>query len=47
MKQILLLLTVAALLAACATPGTPVAQPAGPPDAGQSLSEVTVFRSPT
>jgi hypothetical protein len=47
MKQVILLLALAGLLAACAAPATPVAQPASPPATGQGLPEVTVFRSPT
>ncbi len=43
MKQVILFLALASLLAACAAPATPAAQPAS----GQSLPEVTVFRSPT
>ena len=47
MKSIVFLLALAALLTACVAPATPVAPPASQPAAGQSLPEVTVFRSPT
>jgi hypothetical protein len=44
MKQLLLLLAIAGLLTACAAPAAPTtSQPA----TGESLPEVTVFRSPT
>lgn len=45
MKQVILLLAVVGLLAACAAPTA--APPASQPAAGQSPPEVTVFRSPT
>jgi len=45
MKQVILLLAVVGLLTACAAPTA--APPASQPTTGQSLPDVTVFRSPT
>ena len=47
MKPVILFLALASLLAACATPATPAAPTASQPASGQSLPDVTVFRSPT
>ncbi|MEI2692685.1 MAG: hypothetical protein V9H69_24360 [Anaerolineae bacterium] len=44
MKQAILLLALVSLLTACAAPA---AAPTSQPAAGQSLPEVTVYRSPT
>jgi hypothetical protein len=45
MRQLGLFVIIAGLLAACAAPTA--APPASQPATGQSLPEVTVFRSPT
>jgi hypothetical protein len=45
MRRLVLVVIIAGLLAACAAPTA--APPANQPAAGQSLPEVTVFRSPT
>jgi hypothetical protein len=45
MRQLVLFVIIAGLLAACA--GPTAAPPANQPASGQDLPDVTVFRSPT